>query len=326
MRNKLLLSLVFAAASSSVFAMPYEPMDHCGIFEVALTGGGFKVPTDYTGYGLSLVDSTHLSGDVLKNDPKYKFGGTVLLAYYFPNSTINIDASYTGLRNRTTDSETNSVGIDTLGLPFDTYSRATTAESDFHFDYDFVNIEVGSLTRVNLNGLIINPQLGLSYARLKHDQSIGYAGGNIAPASAGVTVDRDSKFNGFGPSFNVDLNFVVCQPISLFGNFRYNALVGNIHSHYNIIDAAGSVASADVSFKSDNTLVSLFQSELGIGYDFNFSNMFCGNIAIGYQLTKAISSGEKFGFTDDVNGTFSNDLFNTNIHGYFARLTMDFDV
>lgn len=323
MRNKLLLSLVFAAASSSVFAMPYEPMDHCGILEVALTGGGFKATADASAYGLAPASGSTVGGDVLKNDPKYKFGGTVLLGYYFPNSTINVDASYTGTRNRTSDSHSGT--IDGLGIPDDNYLIARFADSDHHFDYDFVNIEVGSLTRVNCNGLIINPQLGLSYARLKDHQTIGYAGSGIRPEVLGVTLDRHSKFNGFGPSFNLDLNFVVCRPINLFGNFRYNALVGNIHAHHNISDVAG-VATRDVSVESKNTLVSLFQSELGIGYDFNFCNMFCGNFAIGYQLTKAIAPGERFGYTDSSSELFTDNLFNENIHGYFARLTMDFNV
>lgn len=318
MRNKLLLSLVLAAASSSVFAMPYEPMDHRGILEVALTGGGFKATADYSSYGIAVLASDN---DVLKNDPKYKFGGTVLLGYYFPNSTINVDASYTGTRNRTHD---NYLGtISGVNLPA-SISTVASADSDHHFDYDFVNLEVGSLTRVNCNGLIINPQLGLSYAHLKDHQTIGYAGGDLA-AGRGVAIDRNSKFNGFGPSFNVDLNFVVCRPVNLFGNFRYNALVGNIHSHHNISDTTGALT-RDVSVESEYTLVSLFQSELGIGYDFNFCNMFCGNIAVGYQLTKAIASGERFTYTDTVNGLYTNNLFNENIHGYFARLTMDFDV
>lgn len=319
MRNKLLLSLVFAAASSSVFAMPYEPMDHCGILEVALTGGGFKATADGSAYGIAPVAGATIGGDVLKNDPKYKFGGTVLLGYYFPNSTINVDASYTGTRNRTSDSFSGTV--DGLNLP-DDFLSASFADSDHHFDYDFVNIEVGSLTRVNCNGLIINPQLGLSYARLKDHQSIGYAGGD---AGNGISIDRNSKFNGFGPSFNLDLNFVVCRPINLFGNFRYNALVGNIHGHHDISDSAGTV-SRNVSVESENTLVSLFQSELGIGYDFNFCNMFCGNFAIGYQLTKAIAPGERFSYVDSGSENFTDNLFNENIHGYFARLTMDFNV
>lgn len=326
MYKKLLLCLIFAAVSSGVFAMPHEPMDHCGIFEVALTGGGFKAPTDYTTYGVLRPSPAPavFAGGILKNDPKYKFGGTVLLGYYFPNSTINIDASYTGVRNRDNDfANGNVVG---LNMPSDTIFQAGSAGSDFHFDYDFANLEIGSLTRVNLNGLIINPQLGLSYARLKHDQSISYglvrnAAGNL---QAEIDVEHDSKFNGFGPSFNLDLNFVICQPIALFGNFRYNALVGKIRSSfYGDLDG---VVFADISLECENTLVSLFQSELGIGYDFNFCNMFCGNIAVGYQLTKAVASGEMLNFSGTDTADITDNLFNTNIHGYFARLTMDFDV
>lgn len=325
MRNKLLLSLVLAAASSSVFAMPYEPMDHCGILELALTGGGFKTSTDNTAYGLSVNDATNLGVEVLKNDPEYKFGGTVLLGYYFPNSTFNVDASWTGTRNRLNDSNLGTV----TGLsiaPDTTFADALAASSSYHYDYDFVNVEVGSLTRVNLNGLIINPQVGLSYARIKENQNISY--GDVLDSDGdfaldGIGVSRHSSLRGFGPSIGVDLNYVVCLPVNFFGNFRYNALVGDIHSSGS---ANFGATTTSVSYESEKTLISLFQSELGVGYDFNFCNMFCGNFAIGYQLTKAINSGERVTFIDSEVNTFADNLFDSSIHGWFARLTMDFNV
>lgn len=331
MRNKLLLSLVLAAATSSVFAMPYDPSKHDGILEVALTGGGFKANTDHTAYGIntSVVSATDFypSGAVLKNDPEYKFGGTVLLGYYFPDSTINVDLSYTGLRNHLFDSASGT--LSPRFVPNDIGSEVTYADSSYDFDYDFVNVEIGSLTRVNSNGLIINPQLGLSYARLKQDQLVGYAG-TAALGTDVAIAEQHASFNGFGPSIGVDLNFVVCQPITLSGNFRYNALVGNVNSSSRYLTSNAAEPFYSVGNQSHDTLVSLFQTELALGYDFNLSNMFCGNLAIGYQLTKALDNGEQYlPFSHPAGGRapgFTDDMTNSSIHGYFVRLTMDFHV
>lgn len=328
MRNNLLVGLVLAAASSSVFAMPSDPVNHGGILEIALTGGGFTVGTEDTGYGMQTTTVNVPIGNILKNSPEYKFGGSVLAGYYFPNSTINVDASYFGTRNRLNDSASGLIGTELL-LP-DLAATAGVATSSNHFDYDFANIEIGSLTRVNCNGLIINPQVGLSYAQLKNHQNVTYAGEDVTTvlgAGGEYDVKKHTKFSGFGPSIGFDLNYVVCNPISLIGSFRYNGLVGEVHSSYTATPSTTGVEIIDVSFNSQNSLVSLIQTEIALGYDFNWCDMFCGNFAIGYQLTKAIGSGEKTLLTDDVQfTTFSSTVTDSNIHGYFFRLTMDFSM
>lgn len=329
MRAKLLVSLVLAATASSVFAMPYEPAKHPAILEVALTGGGFKIDGSNTDFGINATSRAATgvaSGDVLQNDPKYKFGGAVELGYYFCDSTINVDASWTAARARRSDSASGDVTA--LLIPPDVLgaNRATSAESDFHFDFDLINLEVGSLTRVNQNGLILNPKLGLTYARLKGDQTVVYGGGTLGAALDPASVLQETDFRGFGPSVGLDLNFVVCNPINLTGNIRYSALVGDINST-NYVSAGTTGVVNTVGFGTKNAIVSVIQSELALGYDFNWSDMFCGNIAIGYQLTKAIDASQSLYFVDDVaDSMFVNELFNKSIHGYFARLTMDFEV
>lgn len=327
MRTKLLLSLLLAATSSSVFAMPSDPIKHSGILEIALTGGGYKAGTEDSGYAIQVASVSAVIGDVVKVDPEYKFGGSVLVGYFFPCSTINVDASYFGTHHSLDDIATGSVTASLLPPDFVGGNQIVgTAESDYHFKYDFANIEIGSLTRVNQNGLIINPQLGLSYAHIQTDQAVGYAGGAI-PAGSSAFAEQKTKFNGFGPSIGFGLDFVVCQPISLMGNFRYSGLIGKVDSSYTAI-ATGVINEVEsIDLTSRASLVSVLQSELAVGYDFDWVSAFCGNIALGYQVTKFLNSGEHASFIDDVSDAqFVSGGTNSNIHGWFLRLTMDFPV
>jgi hypothetical protein len=328
MRNKFIISCILTAISSQVFAMPYEPLSHDGIVELAFTGYGFKSDTDNTAYGINAtsftINNVNLAstGPVLKNDPEYQFGGTFFIGYYFPCSPLNINASYTGTRNNLEDSAQGRITPNLIPPIFlGGINSASAASSNYHFAYDYLNIELGSLTRVCHNQLIINPQLGLSYTRLDSNQVVRYTGGSLNTQS--FVIENDSSFKGLGPSFGIDLAYLICQPFSIMGNFRYNALVGNIDSFYQLANSQNNFM--NIPFKSKYTLVNLFQTELAIGYDFNVCNAFCGNFAIGYQVTKSISGAEQIQFVDDFSSsTFVDSLLNTNLHGYFARITMDF--
>lgn len=320
MRAKLLVSLVLAATASSVFALPSDPAKHPALLEVALTGGGFKIDTNDSTYGINATTATGVvypSGSVVQNAPKYKFGGSIGLGYFFSDSTINVDATYTSTRANRTDTTTsifpNLLVPAVAGGAVDGFGS-----SYYNFKYDFANLEIGSLTRINCNGLILNPQVGLSWARLNGEQFVSYG----IPASPSAY--QDSRFHGFGPSIGLDLNYVVCNPIFLTGTIRYSGLVGDLKSSYDSSRVGGTAV--NVTNESQEGFVSLIQSELALGYDFNFSDMFCGNFAIGYQLTKAIDSVQRFRFEDTASSAFITPIFNKSIHGYFARLTMDFAV
>lgn len=348
MRIKFLASLLLAAASSSVFAMPSDPVKHTGVLEVALTGGGFTVGTQDTAYGLYTNNLELLSqpiGEVLKIDPKFKFGGSVLVGYFFPCSSINVDASYFGTRNRVTQNDQGLISIN-LGLPGwvgeEGNNTASAAYTTYHYNYDLANIELGSLTRIDSNGLIINPKAGLSYAQLKSNQYVKYTGEGVDLSFAAgqfpgneYSHELNSRFTGFGPSIGFDLNYTVCNPFHLISSFRYNALVGNILFNYFANETANTsgndpIPEYDISSKTRKMLVSLIQAELGISYDFDWINAFCGNLAVGYQLSKAFDSGEKLSLPDNVtnnqHGYFIQSITNANIHGWFLRLTMDFPI
>jgi hypothetical protein len=330
MRTKLLVSLLLAAASSSVFAMPSDPVKHTGILEIALTGGGYKAGTEDSGYGIQVASISaggKIIGDVVKVDPEYKFGGSILVGYFFPCSSINVDASYFGTHHSLDDITTGPVTASLMPPDFVLGNQVVgAAESNYNFKYDFANVEIGSLTRVNQNGLIINPQLGLSYARVQTDQSVGYAGESI-PAGSSAFAEQKTKFNGFGPSVGFALDFVVCQPISLMGNFRYSGLIGKVDSSYAAIATGAVNEVSSITLTSRTSLVSVLQSELAVGYDFDWVSAFCGNIALGYQVTKFLNSGEQASFIDDVSDAqFVSGGTNSNVHGWFLRLTMDFPV
>lgn len=332
MRTTLLAGLILAATSSTVFAMPYDPAKHPGTFEISLTGGGYKIGTEDSAYGIQVINPAALFlvqgpiGSIVKNDPEYKFGGSVLVGYYFPNSSINVDLSYFGTRNHIDDSNSAIVTTSLVPSGFILLPGSGFTTSAYDSDYDYANIEIGSLTRVNNNCLIFNPQVGLSYARLKTDQTVGYAGSNI-PVGIGFIAEKDTSFKGFGPSIGFDLTYFMCNPISLSGSFRYNALVGNINSNYAVASNVNSYTSVD--FVTENTLVSLIQSEIALGYAIEIADTLSGNVAIGYQLTKSIGNAENMQFPADVGAgliSFSDNITNTNIHGYFLRVTMDIGV
>lgn len=329
MRTKLLVSLLLAAASSSVFAMPADVIKHPGILEIALTGGGFVAGTEDSAYGIQLGSITAAgkpTGNVVKNDPSYKFGGSILVGYFFPCSSINVDASYFGTHHHLNDTATGEVTASLMPPDFVGGNQVVAAAtSNYHFEYDIANIEVGSLTRVNQNGLIINPQLGLTYVHLDGNQTVSYAGSAV-PVGGFANAYQSTSFNGFGPSVGLDLDFVVCQPITLMGNLRYSGLIGKAKGNY---AAASDIAgmTTNIDFASRHSLVSLIQSELAVGYDFDWISAFCGNIALGYQVTKFIGSGEQASFVDDVSDAqFVSGPINSNVHGWFLRLTMDFAV
>lgn len=330
MRNKLLISLLLTASSSTVFAMPYDPINHPALLEIALTGGGFVAGEQDMGYGIQLdaiSASGKPTGSIVNADPSYRFGGEILLGYYFGDSSINVDGSYFGTHHTIDDSATGAITTSLVPPDFVGGSQiATDATSDYHFRYDFANLELGSLTRVGLNGLIINPQLGLSYAHVQSSQSVTYAGGDV-PAGSFVSAYQSATFNGVGPSFNIDLNYVICQPITLLGNFRYSGLIGKVDSNYSALASGVINDNVAVELTSRRSVVSLIQTELAVAYDFNWADAFCGNIALGYQVTQFFGTGQKFGFTDDVSDAqFSNSALDSNVHGWFLRLTMDFAV
>lgn len=330
MRTKLLVSLLLAAASSSVFAMPADPVKHPGILEIALTGGGYAAGTEDTAYGIQLGSITaggKVTGNVVKNDPSYKFGGSILVGYFFPCSSINVDASYFGTHHHLNDTVTGEVTASLMPPDFVGGNQVVAAAtSHFDFEYDIANIEVGSLTRVNSNGLILNPQLGLTYVHLNGNQQVSYAGSAV-PAGSTANAYQSTKFNGFGPSVGLDLDFVVCQPITLMGNFRYSGLVGKIHGNYAAQSTGAITEVTNVGFSSRHSLVSLIETELAVGYDFDWISAFCGNIALGYQVSKFLGSGEQASFVDDVSDAqFVSGPINSNVHGWFLRLTMDFAV
>ena len=335
MRSRLLTKLVLLTIASNVYAIPYETNKHPAIFELSLTGAGLVVPTDNTAYAVQAYAFSDEvpSGNLRKNDPEFKFGGEILLGYYFPCSSINWGASYAATKNHTSEVVYGVNSPILIPAGFIAASGGSfpylETSTNFSFDYDLVNVEIGSLTRVGLNGLIMNPKLGVSYSYLKNQQEVGYAHSTTAPAAEDFNVSRESKFSGVGPSFGIDLHYISNdEPISLMGGFRYNALVGNVSSD-NFVSSADPSFFSDVTINSKKTLVNVFQAEISVGYDFDLYNTdaFCGNISIGYQLTKIFGNVEQIAFVDAGNGSILTDaILNTAIHGYFVRLTMDFGV
>ena len=146
-------------------------------------------------------------------------------------------------------------------------------------------------------------------------------------------MSRGSDFKGVGPSIGISANYFLCECLSLIGNFRYNALVGNINSH-NIVNSSDVTVFSNMSLKTKLALVNLIQAEISIAYDFNLADFSdrmglinCGNIAVGYQTTKSFGNAEHMLFLDENNSTqLTDSILDSSIQGYFARFTIYFGI
>jgi Legionella pneumophila major outer membrane protein precursor len=318
--------------SFSPLALANRDAECCPALEIGLTGGWFTpyaadtaFATDSSRTGLLVVPT----GEVIRVRPKYKFGGGVSLNYQMPDCCYNWSASYFWDRNHSSRSVSGNEGMILLrNLPGITY--AATASSAFKFRYDFANIELGSQVCVIADCLTINPRVGLSYTRLKNDQTTFYSAlpdldaiRAVAPSATGVTIDRDSTFKGFGPSLGVDINYAFCDGFSLLGNFRYSAVVGTLDSTYQMTGFVNPINNTSVQLSSKRHFANLFQSEMGLAYGFDWCG-YGGNIIAGYQLTKCVDSSEFESQSGTSSALLIDRVSDSGYHGPFLRLTMKF--
>lgn len=342
MRSKKLVSLLLG--SSALLTLPIEAMANgaecCPSLEIALTGGWFAADGTETAYAIQRTDDPALTpflptGPLVKISPKYKWGGGLALNYQ-SDCCYNWGASYFWYHHTSSDAVTGGTptvpNITPVLTPTSVFGRNNFlfASSNFKFQYDFANIELGSNFCMIADCLIVNPKVGLSYGRIRADQTATYS------RLAG-DVDNDdlvsllSRYKGFGPSIGADLNYLFCNSFSLFGNFRYSALVGSLNAEWSNVffdqdDLVVPEFHGDVPFHSERHIVKLLQSELGLGYTFDWCG-FCGGIKVGYQLTQALDCVYRISFISDfsVGGSeLIENLRNASFQGPFVRITAKF--
>lgn len=313
--------------------------------ELELTGAWLAGDGVDTDYAINRTDINSINffnpmptGDFENVDSNYRTGGGVALKYQ-SNCCFNMGVSYFRVHRKSfaevTTATPDTPIIGPILLPpsvGDGFATAVTAASEFSFDYIFSNFELGSLICVLSDCLTVNPKIGLSVGRFKDHQFISYVGlfepNAIIPA-ANDQVDMFSRYRGFGPSIGTDISYLFCRNFSLFGNFRYSTLLGTLHGtlENTATDATGAVIPVNtgtIHFRTNNNVVKLFQSELGLGY-FYGGACHCIEIKAGYMYTQAVDAINRIQFPDDTASSVDiKQIVNASYHGPFIRVSTRF--
>lgn len=319
-----LFGLCISGLISSAIASPrYTNSANVGI---ELTGGWFKGAVNDSGYGIAALNLVDIppSGTFLKADTDTDFGGAVALTYGFAASPYTIALTYWKVDSDATDEAAGNIGITltpaTWGVDF-----ATNASSHVNYSNDLVRLALGATFHPDCNATIM-PQLGASYLRVKNDQGTFYSGAGVGPNTI-IYIDEKSVFKGFGPSFSLDVDYKVGSGFSVFGDFIYSALIGDIVSSYSASQSNGALVPANIDTESKDMIVSLLHTEVGLAYLFD-AKAYAGKLMIGYSAVAQLGASENnANFSDDVSDSkFSDNITNVGFQGPFARVTFNFDV
>lgn len=328
MEKNLYKILALGLCASPLFSTAYAEAARCNpaSIGVELTGGWFRGMTNDAGYAIQAEnsDDTPPSGSLLRVTPNNKFDGAIALSYDFPSSPFTLALTWWQVHSDKDTSASGSIGITrtpaTWNLDF-----ATTTTSSLDYKNDILTLALGATFYLDCP-VKFTPQLGVSYLRIKNDQTTTYAGDPITAGTL-VTVDEDSSFKGYGPSFGFDLDYLLIDSFSLFGKFLYSAFLGDIHANYNPVQSGTINLSSNIDMDSDHQIVNLIQTELGFSYHFTCVD-YKSQILVGYAFTKIFGGSENNAyFGDDVSDslfiTSSTDL---GFQGPFARFTVNFDL
>lgn len=189
-----------------------------------------------------------------------------------------------------------------------------------------VQLSMGVRTQPVASGkLQWHPYVGVAYARLNNELDIGYSGRDVATASEQQT----SRFSGFGPLFGMNMAYVLNHGFSLISGLNYNALIGNIKSHYQAsATPSGGSAETSVSIedRTKHSIVSLIRLDLGLHYDLQLRSMPVG-VTLGYQVAKYFGGSQQMAFADDIQYQFVNtSIQGSGFQGPFLQLNTHFSV
>ena len=264
------------------------------------------------------------SGSLLRLVPENKFNGAVALSYDFPSSPFALALTWCRVHTDKDDSASGFIGITEAPANYE-YDFAANATSSLDYDNDIVTLALGATFYPHC-AVKLTPQLGVTYLRIKDDQTTTYSG-NTVTAGTIVTIEQDSSFKGFGPSLGFDLDYLIYNNFSLFGKFLYSALAGDIDASYSASQSGTTVESTNVNIDSNHQILSLIQTELGLAYHFMCVD-YKSEISVGYAFAKIFGGAENNAyFSDDV----SDSLFITNttdlgFQGPFIRFFVNFDL
>lgn len=316
------LSLCCAGTAYAHAPMPVNP-DRIG---VELTGGWFRGMAADTDFGIQAQNTTDLppSGSLLRVTPDTKFGGEIGLYYDFGASPYTVGLTWWRAHSNSDDSAAGSIGLTQLPATWAVDFAAAT-NSTLEYENDVVSLLLGASFRPHC-AWSVAPQLGISYLRIKNDQTTTYTGNDVG-ASSLITLNENSSFKGYGPSFGVNLDYTVVEHFSVFGKFLYSAFLGNIDANYNPVQTGATSRSANVDISNDKQIVNLIQTELGLAYHFMCVD-YDSQILLGYAFAKIFGGSENNAyFGDDVaDSLFTSSTTDLGFQGPFVRFTINFDL
>jgi hypothetical protein len=326
---KLANYLLYGVGLSSILVTNcFATVNQQATVELSLTAAGFRPVTENGGFAITAADAVTRppSGEFIKVDPNTEFGGAIGLTYHFPCSPYLVSLSYWRAHFDSDRSASGNIAITDVPANYGLVN-ASNATSEIDFNNDLVSLLLGAMYSPD-GHFTITPKVGLSYLRVKDNESTRYVGLNI-PAGASVLIEEPSIFRGIGPSVGADLDYSFGHCFSIFSTFMYSAIVGDIDSHYTA-NPIGLAARnyVDVNIKTEKTIVNLFQSELGLAYLFTCNPIYSGKVMVGYSLAKAFGTSENNdNFVDDINTSkFVSGISNTGFHGFFGRVNFNFNV
>jgi hypothetical protein len=320
----LVLGLCVSAMSSVTFAQ--QAVCNPASIGVELTGGWFQGMAHNTGYGINAANAVDLppAGALLRVNPKYEFDGAIALSYDFAASPFSLVFTWWRDHSSKTSNATGVIGVTntpaTWGVDF-----AAAASSNLALDFDILTLNLAATFYPHC-ATKLTPQIGIGYIRNKNDQVSTYAGRDIV-ANSVINVTEDSSFKGWGPTFGINVDYLLCNDFSLFGKFLYAAFLGDINADYNPVQSGAVSRATNVDISSNKQIVNLFQSELGLSYHFD---CFCykSELMLGYVFAKFFGGGENNAFFgDDVSDSlFSTSNADVGFQGPFLRIAVDFPV
>lgn len=298
-----------------------------GVVRIDLTGGWFGDSVYDGGYGILAPTSTTSlpSGEFLKVESHRDFAGGLGLTYFFPASPYSINLSYWGIHDDSSDGASGFIGVTKApadwGIDF-----AGGASSEVDLKNDFLKLAF-AVTMNPVCNFRVTPQVGVAYLRIKNDQTTFYSGDGVTPAGAVIAINENSSFRGVGPTFGINLDYGLKCGFGIFGDFNFSALVGNLKSSYAASHSGSPTINTTVSTETDDNIVNLFQTEVGLSYLFQVKH-YPGKIMLGYAVAKALSASENNShFIDDVNDSkYMTSVTDVGFQGPFARISLAFDV
>jgi hypothetical protein len=234
--------------------------------------------------------------------PDYTWGFLLGIGYIFPNTANDVRVNWMHLHDDGNDDDSSFSALGSVitpisGLPstaLDTGDVAT-AEGEAVYDFDAVDLTFGQYINI---GRRLQTRLftGLRWARLNNELSANYSYPVTADDFnfANQSVESDSTFNGIGPIFGIEANYMVGYNIGISGYVDAALLVGKISfdpsTHLSGFDDGDFIENVNRNFDHDNLSVvaPAWDARLGLNYTYFMGNGSAFRFEIGYQVSKYI--------------------------------------